>query len=146
MTIRKKLILLFSGLLAVVILAFSLVIFTVIRSTWIESVDSTLRETTEQVISNSRSYPIREFGAPVRMGVILPQLDIFRASGVLVQAWSLQADGTREFGAASDNLGDFRDPLDPRALGSESATYTTTRLQGTDLRVLTSPCHLRSKI
>jgi signal transduction histidine kinase len=139
MTIRKKLILLFSGLLAIVIMLFGLVIFSVIRSTWIETVDSTLRETTDQVISNSRSYPIREFGAPLRMGVILPQLNIFRASGVMVQAWSINTDGTREFGAASDNLGDFHDPLDTAALGSETATYTIANVQGTDLRVLTSP-------
>lgn len=139
MTLRKKLILLFSGLLAIVILLFGLVIFSVIRSTWIESVDSTLHETADQVISNSRSYPIREFGAPVKVGVILPQLDIFRASGVMVQAWSLQSDGTHEFGAASDNLGDFHDPLDANALDAETATYTIATVQGTDLRVFTSP-------
>lgn len=139
MTIRRKLILLYSGLLAVVIIAFGLMTFAVIRSTWIESVDRDLTETAVQIKNNSRSYPILEFGSTARIRVELPQLDIFRASGVLVQAWSFTPDGRPEFGAASDNLGDYRQPLDPAGIGAETPFYQNVRINDTELRVLTWP-------
>ncbi len=83
MTIRKKLILLYAGLLGIVIIFFGLGVFSVIRTTWIETVDSTLRETADQVITNIATYPLREFGSPTRIMMVLPQLDIFRASNIL---------------------------------------------------------------
>lgn len=139
MTIRRKLILLYSGLLAAVILTFGLVVFAVIRSTWIESVDRDLTETAVQIKNNSRSYPIPEFGGASHIGVELPQLDIFRASGVLVQAWSIDENGKATFGAASQNLGNFHEPLDSAALGCTTPTYTSVKISGTELRVLTWP-------
>lgn len=139
MTFRKKLIALYSALLALIILLFGLLVFGVIRSTWIEALDDTLHETAKQVISNSRSFPVREFGSPSTTRIVLPQLDIFRASGVLVQAWSLQPDGTSTFAAASDNLGDYKDPLDPATLGVREPTVTNAFVNGTELRVLTRP-------
>ncbi|MBZ0282745.1 MAG: HAMP domain-containing histidine kinase [Anaerolineae bacterium] len=139
MTIRRKLILLYSGLLALVILAFGLTTFAVIQSAWIESLDRDLTETAVQIKNNSRSYSIPEFGGTVRIRVELPQLDIFRASGVLVEAWSIGADGKPEFGAASDNLGDFRDPLDAQSLGADAPVYQNVRINNTELRVLTWP-------
>lgn len=57
MTIRKKLILLYAGLLGIrSIIFFGLGVFSVIRATWIETVDATLTETADQVIKNSDLY------------------------------------------------------------------------------------------
>lgn len=139
MTLRRKLIVLYSALLGLITLLFGLLVFGVIRSTWIESLDSTLDETAQQVISNSRAFPVREFGSPSITRIVLPQLDIFRASGVLVQAWAIQPDGTSEFAAASDNLGDYEKPLDPQTLGARDSTLTNAFVNGTELRVLTRP-------
>ena len=142
MAIRRKLILLYSGLLALMILFFGMIVFSVIRSTWVESVDSTLRETAQQVIQNSRLYPVREFGSPERLTIRLPRLDIFRASGVFVQVWAQNEDGTSRFASASENLGDFDDALDPATLGSESEIYKNIFIDGTELRILTAPMTL----
>ncbi len=139
MTIRKKLALLFSGLLALFIVVSGLITFGVIRATWLETIDSTLRETAEQVLTNSRAFIIREFGSPTRIGVRLPQLDIFRASGVLVQAWALDGDKGPRLASASENLGSYRDPLDKRMLGFEAASFSVVQINNTPLRVLTSP-------
>jgi two-component system, OmpR family, sensor kinase len=142
MAIRRKLILLYSGLLALMILLFGGVVFTVIRSTWVETVDSTLRETVQQVKLNSRAYPVREFGSPMQLAIDLPQLDVFRASSVFVQVFVQNEDGTSRFADASENLDNFEKPLDPRRLGSETDQYNNVIVDQTELRILTSPIRL----
>ncbi len=142
MTIRRKLILLYSALLAVVILVFGLVVFAVIRKTWIDSIDGTLKETAQQVIGYSSVYPYREFGSPTKMLIDLPPLDIFQSSGVFVQVWKQEQGDGPSFGASSPNLGDYRQPLDPSTLGQTEQNYTYVRINNTELRVLTSPIRL----
>jgi signal transduction histidine kinase len=143
MAIRRKLILLYSGLLALMIIFFGVIVFGVIRSTWIESVDGNLKDTAQQVLQNSRTYPEREFGSPVRVAIALPELDIFRSSSVFVQVW--QQDGeTSHFAAASDNLNliGFHDPLDANLLGAETQQYSDVIISGTELRVFTTPIRI----
>ncbi len=141
MTLRKKLILLYAGLLGIVIIFFGLGVFSVIRTTWIETVDSALRETADQVIKNSDSYPVKEFGSPTRIVMVLPQLDIFRASNILVQAWAPKTDGSGdvELKAQSDNLRDYAQPLDRRALNTDTPQFTTVKINNAEVRVLTYP-------
>jgi signal transduction histidine kinase len=140
MTIRKKLILLYSGLLAVLILTFGLVVFGVIRSTWIEAVDSALVETATQVKTNSRMFPVPEFGSP-KIGVVLAEMDVFRASGVLVQAW-WTASGDPKWLGGSTNLGKYTKPLDSSALDATENTATNVHINDIEFRVLTSPIRL----
>jgi two-component system, OmpR family, sensor kinase len=141
MTIRKKLILLYSGMLAIVIIVFGFVIFTVIRSTWIESVDNSLWLTVDEVRKNSSSYVIREFGAPVGIGIDFPEVDVFRASGVFVEVWVADGDALK-LSSSSANLGSYSDPLDSDSLKGEFSVYSTVKINNTELRVLTSPFRL----
>jgi signal transduction histidine kinase len=117
---------------------FGAVVFGVIRAAWIETIDRTLQETAEQVTNNSRAFLIREFGSPTRIGVALAQLDIFRASGVFVQAWLLDSEKPRLAGA-SDNLGSYDKPFDANTMNSPVSVYTGAVINGTELRILTSP-------
>ncbi len=144
MTIRKKLILLYAGLLGIVIILFGLGVFSVIRSTWIETVDGTLHETADQVIKNSDSYSVREFGSPARIVMVLPQLDIFRASNILVQVWAPKADGStgNELRAQSDNLRDYAQPLDDNSLTGTTAQFSTVKINNAEVRVLTVPLRI----
>ncbi len=144
MTIRKKLILLYAGLLGIVIILFGLGVFSVIRATWIETVDATLHETADQVINNSASYSVREFGSPARIVMVLPQLDIFRASNILVQVWAPKSDGStgNELRAKSDNLRDFAQPLDDRALNGTTSQFSTVKISNAEVRVLTVPLRI----
>jgi two-component system OmpR family sensor kinase len=140
MAIRRKLILLYSGLLALMIIFFGVIVFGVIRSTWIEAVDGTLRETAQQVLTNARAYPVSEFGSSAHFTINLPQLDIFRASGVFVQVWEYNpTDHSSRFASASDNLSDFRDALDQDMLGSETQQFSDVIINQTELRVFTHP-------
>jgi two-component system OmpR family sensor kinase len=143
MTIRRKLILLYSGLLAFVILFFGLAVFSVIRKTWIDTTDERLTDIAQQVRSYSSVYPVREFGSPTQIGINLPPLDIFQSSGIFIQVWTRQADGEMAFGKASENLDDFHQALDASTLGATEDMFTHVRVNNnTELRVLTSPIRL----
>ena len=154
MTIRSKLILLYSGLLALLILAFSISVYMVARWVLVSSVDNTLSATADQIWQNSRAYEISEFGAPSRIVIALPaDLDFFGASGVVVEVWQL-GDGAPTLLRASSNLGSYSDPLDAQALQVEdqrfknsddslSRLYTTVNVSGGQWRVLTLPYDVR---
>jgi hypothetical protein len=119
MTIRSKLILLYSGLLAIIIVAFGIVLFAVARWVLVNSVDSTLAATADQIWRSSRAEEIGEFGGPSEIVIWLPaNLDFFRASGVVVQVWQIGTDRP-VLKRASSNLGGYSDPLDPAALTRE---------------------------
>ena len=110
MTIRTKLILWYAGLLAMLILAFGAGVFAVTRWTLVNAIDSTLDETARQVIDNSIAFPISQFGGEQTIIVDLPPLDIFRASGVLVQVWQSMGQAPPRLADWSANLGDYRRP------------------------------------
>lgn len=145
MTFRTKLILLYTGLIALVILLFGVGVFSIIRTTWIETVDAALRETADQVIKNSDSYLVGTFGTPSHIEVRLPELDVFRASGVMVQAWSLNPDGSYELGDQSNNLRNYEKPLDPTVFDVTLPHYTAVKISGWELRVLTVPLRLNGQ-
>jgi signal transduction histidine kinase len=138
MTIRTKLILLYSGLLGTVIIVFGLGVFAVVRQAWIETVDSTLRESADQIIDNSTSALISRLGA-LRVEVFIPPLDVFRASGVLVQSWRFDEDNSIQLEDESDNLRGYDKPLDPNVVRSEVTLFTNVLINDTEFRVLTVP-------
>jgi two-component system, OmpR family, sensor kinase len=139
MTLRTKLVLWYSGLLAIIIVIFAVAVFSVMRYTLINTVDRTLEETVRQVIQNSRTFPVADFSGPERVIVTLPPLDVFSASGVLIQVWTEQ-EGSPHLEDASANLSSYDRPLNQRALGSSDADYSNIVINDdTTLRVLTSP-------
>lgn len=146
MTIRKKLTLLYGGLLAVAVIVFGVAVLSMVRWTMLNTIDSALEETASYIIANSNAYPYRrELGGPVVIGVDLPPLDIFRASNVVVQVWRSTEAGM-EFGRGSANLGGYRDPLDTGSLGQESAVLHSVGIGGTQWRVLTRPILVQGRL
>lgn len=152
MTLRNRLILLYSGLLAVIIVLFGAILYGVTRWTLVNSVDTTLVQTVEQVIANSRPFVVSEFGEST-LRLSLPELDFFRASGVVVQVWEINESGTPQLAGYSSNLPDYTDPLDPGRLAFADAHYHTlnetpadhfsnVRLNGEDWRVLARPIRI----
>ncbi len=115
--------LLYSGLLALIIIAFSISVYIVARWVLVSSVDTTLSATADQIWQNSRAYQISEFGAPSGIVIALPgDLDFFGASGVVVEVWQL-GDGDPVLLGASSNLGGYSDPLDAQALQIEDQRF-----------------------
>lgn len=149
MTLRNRLILLYSGLLAVIIVLFSTMLYGVTRWTLVNSVDTTLVQTVEQVIANSRPFVVSEFGDP-SLRLSLAELDFFRASGVVVQVWEINEGEAPRLAGSSNNLPDYTEPLDPLRLHFEDIHYhplsepqadhfSNVLLNGEDWRVLARP-------
>ncbi|MFN8530361.1 MAG: HAMP domain-containing sensor histidine kinase [Anaerolineae bacterium] len=146
MAIRYRLILWYSGLLAVIIILFGTILYNVTRWTLVNSVDTTLTQTADQVIENSRPFMLPEFGNP-SLHLSLPELDLFRASGVVVEVWEM--NGEPQLAGTSSNLPNYQQPLDPAALigslefrtpdAAPADQFNVVRLNGEDWRVLTRP-------
>jgi hypothetical protein len=153
MTIRGKLSLLYSGLLAIIIVAFGISLFAVTHWVLVTSVNTTLTQTADQIFLKSRIFVVRQFGVPTLIFALPPELDsFFRASGVGVQVWQLDEEGPKLLDFSS-NMDDFATPIDPDALnkatianvnaeGMLDSGYSTVRLTG-DWRVLTLPFEYR---
>src|SRR5215213_292634 len=142
MSLRTKLILWYSGLLALIIVIFGVAVFSVMRWALISTLDRTLETAITQVRSNSRASVIGQFGAPQQVAVILPRLDAFGLSGVLVQVWNLSAEYPALLNASS-NIDDYNEPLDMTALNEVAASraratlYSTIVQNHSEWRVLT---------
>jgi len=138
MRIRTKLILWYSGLLAIIIVVFGVIVYGVMDRTLVNTVDSTLDETATQVIRNSRVQRFGEFGGPIETLLRLPRLDIFRASDVGVQVWGVSQNAPHLLDISA-NLGDWYQPLDAAALGSEQPIFSNIKINDREMRVLTRP-------
>ncbi|MBC7870360.1 MAG: HAMP domain-containing histidine kinase [Chitinophagaceae bacterium] len=138
MTIRKRLTLWYAALLTIIIIFFGTITFGVMRILMIDSIDSTLEETANLISTNSRLHYIPAVGAPPRVDIHLASLELFRASGVYVQAWEI-VDGEPVLDSSSENVASYNIPLDSTELGRERPVFSNVRIEGTDLRVLTVP-------
>jgi signal transduction histidine kinase len=148
MPIRYRLILWYSGLLAVIIVLFGTILYSVTRFVLVNSVDTSLTQTVQQVIASSRPFLLPEFGNP-SLRLNLPELDFFRASGVVVQVWEIE-NGSARLAGMSNNLQEWREPLDREKLNIDAAhfhsldeaptdLFSVVRLNGEEWRVLTRP-------
>ena len=150
MTIRHKLILWYSGLLAVIFIIFGVGIFAITRWVLVNSVDSALHETVTEVVKNTHINRYGEFGGPSSINITVDEIDIFRASGVVVQVWEVGADAGLTLLGASSN--DYSEPLDPSDLEEEaqhvldggpmSVLPSDVYVNGTQWRILTQPFDL----
>jgi len=138
MTIRTKLILWYSGLLAFIVILFGVVVYAYMRWTLIDSIDQTLSDTATQVIRNSRAFPVSEFRSPSDVSVQLPPLDVFQGGLVYLQVWSVGGEEPL-IAAASQNIEELQTPLDLGALQMDMPLFRNVNLGDTQLRVHTNP-------
>lgn len=143
MSLRTKLILWYSGLLAVIVVVFGAAVFMVVQWALTNTLDRTLESAVDNVRQNSRASLIGEFGQPDQVAVYLPELDTFGLAGVLVQVWNL-SDGTPVLLRASVNIEDYEQPLDERPLlnmawrsDDTTAFYSSITKNNNEWRVMT---------
>lgn len=145
MTFRTKLILWYSSLVVAVIVIFGVAVYSIMNRTLVDAVDRALTETVNLVTNSSRVRVVGEFGGPTERTFILPRLDLFRASSVEVQVWSVdQTEPLLE--AASANVRDYTQPLDASTLGTAEPVYSNVIINGREMRVLTSPMYARGEL
>lgn len=145
MTFRHKLILWYSSLLVIVLVIFGVAVYSLMARTLLDTIDRSLWDTANLVTNSSRVRLVGEFGAPNQRKFILPQLDLFRASGVEVQVWSVDQDAP-QLEAASLNIRDYDMPLDASTLGTAEPVYHNVLVNGREMRVLTSPMFARGEL
>jgi heavy metal sensor kinase len=132
LTLRLRLTLWYSAVLAIIIALFGLVVYGLTAYTLVSQIDFSLRTTAEDIISASRLQRLMD--VPI-LSIPREEVDRFGASRVYVQVW--RADGT--WVANSENLGGIRQPLDERALQRTGRSSRNVVIAGSHLRVVTVP-------
>lgn len=142
MSIRTKLILWYSGLLAAILLIFGAGVYGVMRWALISTTNRMLETTIDKVLQNTRASLVAQFGPPNQVVVDLPPIDAFGLSGMLVQVWNLST-GRPELMDSSTNVRGYERPLDAASLGAllpeqgRSSVFSTVTNNDTEWRVLT---------
>jgi len=123
-TLRARLTLWYTAVLAGVLLLFGAALYLLLTRSLTAQIENTLAQTADDILSASRR-DIR--------GITLPPLDL--TANVYVQVWG--AD--RILRVESANLMSMPDPLDPQALDVTVPTHTTVNIGGAHLLILTVP-------
>jgi two-component system OmpR family sensor kinase len=134
MSIRLKLTLWYTFVLAVLLITLGAAIYTILSNNLRANIDTQLTATADQILGASR---VRQFSNLLQV-TVPEELDIFRASGVGVEV--LDNDGM--IVNRSRNIGNFDQPFDRNALSLVTPQNSLTRdvrLGDARLRVLTAP-------
>ncbi len=142
MTIRKRLALWYSGLLALIIIIFSVVLIAVSRVTILQTVDQLLSDAAHQIVDVIDPVFEREdeaASAPLQLTEAEATLE---EPGVSVQIWSIERDGsdaTARLLYASSDLMDRTAPLDPHYIEADALQFNSVTVQDRAMRVITHP-------
>jgi two-component system OmpR family sensor kinase len=131
LTLRLRLTLWYSAVLAVIIALFGVVVYGLTGFFLISQIDNGLRATAQDIIASARPRRVLDV-----QFLFIPQEEVnrFGAQRVYVQVW--RADGT--WVANSENLA-YREPLDRRALSREGRSARDMLIDGSHMRVVTEP-------
>ncbi len=133
MTIRARLTIWYTAVLTFFIGLFGIAVFSALDLTLRSEVERTLTDTVQGVWEAIEIQTDDERGVVVR----IPELDVFRASQVLVQV----RDNTGALVDQSENLSTFTNALDPSTLDTNENIWTDINL-GMPMRVLTAPLEI----
>ena len=129
MSLRARLTLLYTTLLAGILLIFGATIFLFVRLVLIAQVDEALIQTFNDTLDNTQIVSIGN------MEVLqLPQIDM--TENVFAQAWD------RHGQLDSTNLNGFNQPFDPTGLQSSTPIFRDVFIQDFHLRVLSVPLQI----
>jgi two-component system OmpR family sensor kinase len=135
MSLRLRLTLFFTAVLAASLLGFSVLLYLMLEHTLALDIDHAIASKAEDVARTSR---IRGEYPPRRRRIRLPQVDAFASPEIYIQL--LDAEGLVVDRSA--NLGDHQLPLTPTALAQGrqgNSWYDTLLLDGQPLRLYTAP-------
>ena len=138
MTVRKRLTLWYALLLTLTIVIFGAATFGVVRYRMIQSIDHELESTEATIRRETRIPDASVFNQPA-IEIMLPPLHSFYASGIYVQAWSLDDANEPTLESRSENIVAFDTALDPAALEMGRSELRNTTFQDRSVRVLTRP-------
>jgi signal transduction histidine kinase len=129
LTLRLRLTLWYSGVLAIIIALFGLVVYGLTSVALVRQMDTSLKDTAEDIIGAG------DFVLDGLVFRIPPEVvDRFGATRVYVQIWDADGNWLRN----SENL-PYRQPLDKQGLEHTQPSSRNVVLRGTHLRVVTVP-------
>ena len=124
MTLRTRLTLWYTGVLALVLVAFGIAVYALLSLSLIRQIDSTL---------NSAADEIRlAFRRDVE-GIRLPPMALDLTANVYVQVWDAQGN------LITQNISVEETPFDPAHVDDAEPTFSDVTYEGIHLRVLTYP-------
>jgi len=123
LTLRRKLIIWFAALVAIMVVVFGAMLYGATRWALIRVIDASLSDTVDRTIANASAFPVPQFSTADELVVRLPDLGAFEGNDVMMQAWHLSSSGYQLAGSTA-NIVDYVDPLDQAALDYEMALYT----------------------
>ncbi len=144
MPIRIRLTLWYTFLLGAILVAFSILLYWVLKFSLHNQVDSNLQDRAQQVGAGIVAQAvIRQAGNVV--GIEVPELNVFSSPAIFIQV--IQADGSLV--TATDNLGKQRFPADEQILQANRdghSIYKTITIDKTHLRIYSAPIRLGTRV
>ncbi|HHV78228.1 MAG TPA: HAMP domain-containing histidine kinase [Firmicutes bacterium] len=140
MTIRLKLTLWYSSIVALTVLIFSMVLYTTVWRNSLRDIDTALRRRAESVASSIFLPP----GMALRAkSIVIPDVDVFSGADVYVQV----LDSSGDLVAKSANLGSQSLPITPDILTvGNGSPFRTEAVSGSYVRIYTVPILYRNSI
>jgi two-component system OmpR family sensor kinase len=132
MSLRARLTLGYSAVLAGVLLVFSAALYLLLTFGLVYQLDQTLAQSAETILRTSRVTTQTNLRI-----ITLPSL-AFASPNVYIQVWN----GSQQLVASSGNVGLLSQPLDGAALGTTQQRYSEVRIGSAHLRVFTVPITL----
>jgi two-component system, OmpR family, sensor kinase len=133
MSLRARLTLLYTSILAGILLAFGLAVYGLVSVILVNQIDETLRQTFEYTLEEIRLNARMDSTGELDLST-LPPLD--PTADVFAQMWS------RDGRLLASNIPQLLTPLDPIGLQSSSPVFRDSRQEDVHLRVLTVPLKL----
>src|ERR1051325_3692327 len=121
MTLRLRLTLWYSIVLAGIIFLFGVAVYAILVNSLTRQIDLSLRNAADEINRAISINRVLDFQV-----VTIPQLDRFGTSSVYVQVW--KTDST--LFVESQNLGTYADPLDPEGLRPGHERLKSVFVQG----------------
>lgn len=141
MTLRKRLALIYSGALTLIVVILSLMVIVASRLTIYGAIDQLLNQSADELIGAISVVPIGEFG-PLRADIVFHSDKMFTAPGISVQVWQT-SDGMRSIPPrlvrASNDMTAHESPIHHGSLVSNVPQAVTTNINDTPARVAIRP-------
>jgi len=128
MSLRLRLTLLYSTVLAVLLLLFGTTVFLLVNVLLLDQIDETMQGVANDIIQVTNVNSAGELTY-----ISLPPLDM--TANAYVQVWS--RDGKLK--SFSPSIAMLSEPLDPTAMNTQSPIYHENTVRGTHIRVLSVP-------
>ncbi len=139
MTIRTRLTLWYSSMLALIVVVMGAAVLMVNRISTLATVDQFLKQTADLVRQELNFVPLGEFGPP-RVQFVLREPSLLSVPSVWVQVWQFASDDAApRLVLASQVLGEVSKAMDASALTHSGEITSESVFNGTLTRIYTAP-------